>query len=150
MRTLEASHHHLCRVRNVYVEALGYSGAFHTLIASHQHPCKACNTEGHVTCHWNQLIDPDSSSWTYISMCFPRLIWLGVDSNAEPEDVSSKHLRLRITITLVKAIHHCLKRSQKKLPHPNHHFVAQEATGLSPDYFVLMNWLSNSVGRHSR
>jgi hypothetical protein len=69
-----------------------------------------------------------------------RLADLSAQKQQKPYSAVMRHLRLRLSITLVKAVHHCLRGSRKKRPPINSRsgFLADaEPTEPSPEFRIL-------------
>jgi hypothetical protein len=57
----------------------------------------------------------------------------------QPYSAIMKHHQLRIGITLVKAVHHCLRGSRKRHQKPSSRFATQTPVEPSPEYRMLYN-----------
>ena len=55
----------------------------------------------------------------------------------KPYSTVMQHLRLRIAITLVKAVRHCLRSSRKKCLIHTPRFLAPEPTDPCPEFHML-------------
>jgi hypothetical protein len=66
-----------------------------------------------------------------------HLAHITANKTQKPYSAIVKHLRLRIAITLVKAVHHCLRASRKKRHHAPSSNTPNQPLEPSPEYRML-------------